>query len=217
MRVLSRQNRHDNPEASTAILEAAADEFGRNGLAGARTQQIANTAGVNIALLFYYFKTKEDLYEAVIEDVFRKWRSTLTPVLEEPGPPEQRLRAFVSASFDFMAAEPARARLVQLELLRPRDMDRLSPLIKRYVKPVRKKLEALLCRGIEQKVFRRSDPEQMITSMLGVISSYFNHAGTLKVIHGKDPFARERVARRRRAVLSFIENAVLLPSGAARK
>lgn len=213
----SRSTRQDNPQASTAILMAAADEFGRNGLSGARTQQIADTAGVNIALLFYYFKTKEDLYQAVIEDVFRKWHSTLLPVLDKSGPPEQRLHAFVAASFDFMAAEPARARLVQQELLRPRDMDRLAPLIKRYVKPVREKLEALLRRGIRQQMFRKADPEQLITSVMGVISAYFNHAGTLKVIHGKDPFVRERIAKRRRAVQRFIENAVLINSGAARK
>jgi len=213
----ARQPRLENPQARTAILTAASHEFGRQGLAGARTQQIANAAGVNIALLFYYFKTKEDLYEAVIENVFHRWYSTLKPVLSEPGHPEQRLTAFIRASFDFMAAEPACARLVQLELLRPRDIDRLAPLIRRYVKPVRKRLDALLRRGIKEGAFVKADPEQLITSIMGVITSYFNHAGTLKVIHGKDPFSRERLSKRRDAVQKFVQRAVVLKSGAARK
>ena len=44
------------------ILDAAVREFSENGLAGARTEQIAEAAGVNKALLYYYFKSKEALY-----------------------------------------------------------------------------------------------------------------------------------------------------------
>ena len=51
------------------ILEAAVREFGENGLAGARTEQIAEAAGVNKALLYYYFEGKDALYAAALEMV----------------------------------------------------------------------------------------------------------------------------------------------------
>src|SRR5580658_5120847 len=54
-------------QSRSKILAAAERAFARHGLAGARTDGIAAEAGVNKALLYYYFKSKESLYEAVIE------------------------------------------------------------------------------------------------------------------------------------------------------
>src|ERR1700679_3128336 len=50
-----------------AILDAAIVEFSAPGLSGARTEAIAEAAGANKALLYYYFKSKKGLYEAAIE------------------------------------------------------------------------------------------------------------------------------------------------------
>ena len=54
------------------ILDAAVREFSENGLAGARTEQIAEAAGVNKALLYYYFEGKEALYAAALETVAQR-------------------------------------------------------------------------------------------------------------------------------------------------
>jgi len=51
-------------------------------LAGARTEQIAEEAGVNKALLYYYFKSKEDLYAAALESVFESVRDANIAVLQ---------------------------------------------------------------------------------------------------------------------------------------
>ncbi len=51
------------------ILNAAREEFINTGLKGARMQEIADRAGVNKALLHYYFRSKEKLYEAAIREV----------------------------------------------------------------------------------------------------------------------------------------------------
>lgn len=54
-------------ESRAAILEAAVAEFANEGIAGARTDAIARAAKVNKALLYYYFKDKEALYGAVLD------------------------------------------------------------------------------------------------------------------------------------------------------
>ena len=54
-------------ETRSRILDAALSEFSANGLAGARTERIAAAAGVNKALLYYYFDSKEKLYLAALE------------------------------------------------------------------------------------------------------------------------------------------------------
>ncbi len=63
--------RERNAEHSReAILKAAVREFAQEGVAGARTDEIAHAAGVNKALLYYYFKDKETLYGAVLDFTF---------------------------------------------------------------------------------------------------------------------------------------------------
>src|SRR5436309_15577407 len=58
------------PEKTRAgIVEAALEEFAHEGVTGARTDEIARSAGVNKALLYYYFKDKDGLYAAVLEQV----------------------------------------------------------------------------------------------------------------------------------------------------
>ena len=75
------------------ILDAAVRQFSENGLAGARTEQIAEAAGVNKALLYYYFKSKEALYDAALEAVAEGVRATSMAVLEADASAGERLPA----------------------------------------------------------------------------------------------------------------------------
>src|SRR5215468_924624 len=82
-------------ESRAAILKAAVQEFAREGVAGARTDAIALSAGVNKALLYYYFKDKEALYQAVLDDVFSGVRAAIHEALSKDLPPRERLAAYI--------------------------------------------------------------------------------------------------------------------------
>src|SRR5579884_3085152 len=82
-------------ESRAAILKAAVEEFAREGVAGARTDAIARSAGVNKALLYYYFKDKEALYQAVLDEVFDGVRGAIHTALSQELPPRQRLAAYI--------------------------------------------------------------------------------------------------------------------------
>src|SRR4051794_27893961 len=84
-----------------AILTAAEGEFARQGLEGARTDAIATVAGVNKAMLFYYFSSKDKLYEAVVEESFRTFTQSAMALLQRPGPATQVLLEYVDLHFDF--------------------------------------------------------------------------------------------------------------------
>src|SRR5216683_5407755 len=85
-------SRGEPEKTRAAILEAALKEFAHEGVAGARTEEIARSAGVNKALLYYYFKDKDGLYASALEQVFSGLFETVMAVLERADlPPRERL------------------------------------------------------------------------------------------------------------------------------
>src|SRR6266699_2471586 len=86
-------------ESRAAILDAAVREFSREGVAGARTDAIARAARVNKALLYYYFKDKEALYNAVLDQVFGGLLAAIEEVLSQDLRPREKLLAYVGAHF----------------------------------------------------------------------------------------------------------------------
>jgi len=113
----SRLGSRGRPEQSrAAILQAAVREFACEGIAGARTDAIARSAKVNKALLYYYFKDKEDLYGAVLDQVFGGLVACVGGVLSRDLPPREKILAYAGAHFDYVASEVARGvQLAQLD------------------------------------------------------------------------------------------------------
>src|SRR5215475_2075721 len=194
------------PEQSrAAILKAAVREFAREGVAGARTDAIALSAGVNKALLYYYFKDKEALYQAVLDEVFSGVRAAIENALSRDLPPRERLAAYVRAHFDFIASNPLYPRIVHAEFLRAgKDASRLQRIAKQYFQPIFVNIAALLKEGAECGDFRNVNPIHFIPSMISVIVFYFITAPVMKVMIGKDPFSPESLAERRVVIVDFI-------------
>src|SRR3974377_1834660 len=112
-------SRGEPEKTRAAILKAALEEFSHEGVAGARTDQIARRAGVNKALLYYYFKDKEGLYASAVEEVFSGLASRVLAVLEAPEPgPREKLLKYVAAHFDYLASVPGYPRLLPREFMR---------------------------------------------------------------------------------------------------
>jgi len=100
------------------ILEAAEREFLEKGYDGARTTSIAKAAGVTHAMLHYYFRTKEQLFERIID----KKMSEIVPLMTHLFgngylPLVKRIEEAVSVHFDFVAANPDLPRFLINEVL----------------------------------------------------------------------------------------------------
>jgi len=205
-------------ESRKAILKAAVHEFAREGVSGARTDAIARSAGVNKALLYYYFKDKDALYQAVLDQVFSGVRTAIHNALSQNLPPREKLASYVCAHFDYIASNPLYPRIVQAEFLRAgRDPSRLERIAKHYFRPVFLELSALLKEGEQSGEFRRVDPIHFIPSMISVIVFYFNTAPIMKLMTGADPMSSERLAERRTAIIDFISAALLIHGKGERK
>ena len=200
----------------TAILQAAITEFSREGVAGARTDAIARSAKVNKALLYYYFKDKEALYAAVLDEVFGGLITTVMQVLNRDLRPREKILAYLGAHFDYIASHPKYPRLVQAEMMRfsrerSPQMERMA---RQYFRPLFGKLTELLRAGITSGEFRPVDPMQFVPSMIAVVVFYFTAVPVMRVVTGTDPLAPERLAARRAAVLDFVSSA-LFTAGSA--
>ncbi len=212
----SRLGSRGRPQHSrAAILHAAVREFARDGIAGARTDAIARAAGVNKALLYYYFKDKEALYGAVIDQVFGGLIAFVGEVLSRDLPPRQKIVAYAGAHFDYIASHPLYPRIVQGEMMRAGRgrANQFERIVKQYFRPLFSKIASVLRAGQASGEFREVDPLQFIPSMIAVIVFYFTSAPVMRVMTGKDPMSPERVAARRAAVLDFISAALFQRSG----
>jgi AcrR family transcriptional regulator len=88
------------------IFEAATDVFVEKGMDGARMQDIASHAGINKALLHYYFRTKDKLFNAVFEMIARKILKKFASVFDENVTLEDKIRFFYREHISFLQENP---------------------------------------------------------------------------------------------------------------
>jgi len=102
--------------AEERILTAATAEFAANGFHGARTQAIADAAGVNKAMLHYYFRSKENLYTQVMKTAFRKILMRLSRVWREPAQVQARIEMVVDSYMDNYEENPGLLKIILREV-----------------------------------------------------------------------------------------------------
>jgi TetR/AcrR family transcriptional regulator len=208
------------PEQSrAAILQAAVREFACEGIAGARTDAIARSAKVNKALLYYYFKDKEALYGAVLDQVFGGLVACVGEVLSRDLPPREKILAYAGAHFDYVSTHPLYPRIVQGEMMgagRGR-ANHLQHIVRKYFRPLFARVAEVLKNGQATGEFRPVDPLHFVPSMIAVIVFYFTSAPVMRVMTGKDPLSPQLIAARRTAVLDFISAALFQRSNAKQR
>lgn len=99
------------------ILNGAEELFASSSYSATRISDIAAKAGVNQAMVHYYFDTKEKLYQAVLERLFRQWESYLEQQSWENVHPEQVLRQYVKSHFEIKCKIPNLYKIFHKEAL----------------------------------------------------------------------------------------------------
>src|SRR5271156_3465795 len=132
-----------------SILRAAIREFSTNGLAGARTDTIAESAKVNKALLYYYFKSKSGLYAAAIEEVSGAVADRAFAALDPKHSAGERLLRTALSHFDRILTQRDFQSLMQQEMVRMRrgESDEMPALVKNVFKPLLGKMEQAVHEG----------------------------------------------------------------------
>jgi TetR/AcrR family transcriptional regulator len=195
-----------------AILCAGIKEFSEYGIAGARTEAIAAASGVNKALLHYYFKSKDGLYRAVLQNVFGGVLEQSLAILESKTSPGERLLRWNLQHFDRMVAHREYQNLMQQEMIRVRQGESASLplLVSTYFRPVTQKIVKVIKEGVRSGELCDMEPLQIAYSLFGVNASYFMSAPIMRLAASFEPFSPASLARRRKASLTFLALALFV-------
>lgn len=110
-------DKQQDKDTEALILQAAEREFLSKGFAGARTTSIAEAAGVTHAMLHYYFRTKEKLFEKIISEKIAMLKDAMVGSVEDVNAPlNEILRNVINNHLDFIAANPDLPRFLVGEL-----------------------------------------------------------------------------------------------------
>ncbi|MGH9607835.1 MAG: TetR/AcrR family transcriptional regulator [Terracidiphilus sp.] len=200
-------------ETRGRILDAALREFSAHGLAGARTEQIAAAAGVNKALIYYYFESKEKLYLAAFEMVAARVRDrSMAVFLREASPGERVLRTALD-HFDRVLTQREFQSLMQQEMMRLHKGEEgaLPLLVKRVFGPLHAMFQSMVREGIAAGELVDVDWLQMVLAVLGANVFYFLSAPVWRLAMAPfEPFDPEVLRARRKSILEFLGQAIFV-------
>jgi TetR/AcrR family transcriptional regulator len=193
-----------------AILDAAIHEFSANGLSGARTEAIAESAGANKALLYYYFKSKKDLYAAAIEEASAKVVENALTALDPKYSAGERLLRSALTHFDRVISQREFQSLLQHEMVRRQreDSGSISIFFQTVFKPLTEKLLEAVEEGIKSGELCKVDSFQVMYSMFGANVFYFLSAPMMQPVLPFNPFDIDALQARREAAVLFLANAL---------
>jgi len=197
------------------ILEAARKVFMRRGTAGARMHEVAEEAGVNQALLHYYFRSKEGLSDAVFREAAGRLVPAVVRVLGSDDALEQKVEQFVHLYIDTVRKTPFVPGYILAEM--HHHPERLPALVSKLASvapaPVAGALMKRIAAQLQERVaagsMRPIAPEQFLVNVLALCVIPFVARPMLSVAFGMDERAFERFLDERRAELpGFILNAL---------
>jgi TetR/AcrR family transcriptional regulator len=172
-----------NSSTEERIYEAAHKIFLEKGMNGARMQEIADEAGMNKALLHYYFRSKENLFKAVFKDIFTKFFDKVRYSLFSDAPSKEKLIFFIDNYIDMIQANPYVPQFIINEL--NRDPKVLKSLMFESGVEPQQILELFVNHPHDENLLK-TDPRHIVVSILGML--IFPYAGRplLQMIYFND-------------------------------
>ena len=201
----------DADRTQQQILRAAMAEFADLGLGGARIDAIAERAGVNKRLIYYYFSGKDELFLAVLEQTYADIREAERALHLTALPPEQALRRLVAFTWEHYLAHPEFLTLLNSENLHRARHLKESVRIREMNSPLIQTLGDLLERGRRDGLFRGGvDPVHLYISIAGLAYFYLSNNPTLSVIFGRDLMTPKALSQRLSHITEVVMGYVLV-------
>jgi len=191
-------------DSRARIIEAAREAFSTMGFEGASLRSVAKEAGVQHQLATYYFKTKEELWMAVMDELAVGFLARLGDRIRglEGVDAATKLRLVVREFVKYSAENPQLHRLMTME--GRRESERLVWLIRRHVSQFFAISTNLIREAPALGVVRPGDDGQLHYCAIGIATAAFSLAPEYKLVTGKDPFTRSHIEQIADLVCEFL-------------
>jgi TetR/AcrR family transcriptional regulator len=198
-----------------AILAAAERQFARRGYAATRLEDVAEAVGVKRAALFYHFRDKQALYDAVIEDAFGALVARLDAAFSAPSPIAARIERAVEAWVDAIVERPTLARMILRHAAEVEEhpAQTFLPTADRFLREAWSLFEQGRASGELEPL--HDDPFHTASAVLGATVFYVSALASLLPPGDFDPLAREQVATHKRDAIRTVRR--LLGIGVPRR
>jgi TetR/AcrR family transcriptional regulator len=195
--------------AEQLILNAAREVFIERGMDGARMQEIADKAGINKALLHYYFRSKDKLFHAVFLEAFQQFQPQIELLINAEKPFIQKLELFIHNYISLIIENPYLPGFVLHEL--SRNPQQIADLLQNRLTAIP---EFLMQIRIElgNGAFKPIDPRQLLINVLSLcIFPFVARPITQAVLFQSDQQAYDSFLEQRKTeVFNFIKSAILI-------
>ncbi len=202
-----KMNQTKEKSTEEIILKAAKEVFQTKGMDGARMQEIADKANINKAMLHYYYRSKQSLFEAVFNRAFSLLAPQLHAVLNDDSTVEEKIKNFTYNYIDFISKYPFIPSFVFHELNRnPNFIEKLKnnvsfPSIDKF----KKQVEEEIAKGTIKKI----STEQLFINIISLNAFPFIGAPLIKAITNLDKESyKELIEERKVHVSEFIIHAI---------
>jgi TetR/AcrR family transcriptional regulator len=195
---LPREQRHQE------LVREALRAFGARGYDGTTLEAVAEAAGVRKQTLLYYFQTKEDLFDACVDDLIDGLERSLRRVLGGPEEGLDRVESVIRTLFRLAEHWPEFPLFMREAARRsPQVVQRIADALE----PFRKAALAFLERGMSAGEFRRQDPGLLLFTLYTAVVGSLAEAGVLRAVAGESS-GHTALRQREQELVTFVRHAL---------
>jgi AcrR family transcriptional regulator len=204
-RLTEKVRRRDAAATRGRILDAAKQEFAARGLKDARIEDVAERAGANRRMIYYYFGSKDGLYLAALESVYTQLMDEERKIDVDALHPIQAITELVRLKIDHYTQHPEFIAFLNMENLYRAEHLKHSKRITDFKAPFTEIIARVLARGQRSGLFRDDvDPVDLYISICALGYLYFSNQYTLGVIFGRDLITPSALKRRKTSIADMI-------------
>jgi len=190
------------------ILEVAEALYARRGFAGVGMRELAEAAGLGKSSLFHHFRSKVQLYLAVVERVLARVEERVQPILTAHAPAAERLDRWIDALVDAFAEQPASARLLLRALFEEDEFDAADwpegQAAERRLANVLDGITRLLQQGMRAGEFRAASAPHVVQTLIGATIYHFASGEIGERLLGGPLLSAEAVHARKAEMKQFL-------------
>jgi len=195
------------------ILDCAEQLFARRGFAGIGIAEVAETVGLGKSSLFHHFRSKAQLYAAVVARILGRIEAVLMDSLARGGTPAERLDRWVDALIDELVAHPTYARLLLRSLFEDDELAGDLPEEKEANATIQRVVGAgsrLLREGMAAGEFRPASVGHTLQTLIGATVFHFASGEFGDGLIGRPIFSKSEVRRRKNEIKSLLRRGLIV-------